>query len=378
MDHGAADEAMLTLIMPDHHTSGSRLGPRPLALHLAQAERAWRVHEPLRLADFFRGIMAYRNHSYRRSMPPKPSVWRYRSTTLLDYGPDSAPPLLVVPSLINRGYILDLKPGASLLSFLADGGVRPFLLDWGTPDVDDRRHALDDYVLARMEGAFDWIQEATKQRPLVLGYCMGGTLATALACRRLSDCAGLALLAAPWDFSSYHRPTEPAINALALSSSMTGSTSIDLLQSLFAALDPMAVLLKFEKFSKMEPTSKAAHHFVAIEDWLNDGVPLGANIAAECFRDWFGQNAPANGQWQIAGQRVLPEMITSPTLLAIPSHDRIVPAESALALAKNLTQAEVIRPASGHVGMVAGRKAKDQLWQPLLAWLLRIAAMQKN
>ena len=43
----------------------------------------------------------------------------------------AAPPVLVVPSLINRAYILDLAPGKSLLRFLAGQGLRPLLVDWG-------------------------------------------------------------------------------------------------------------------------------------------------------------------------------------------------------------------------------------------------------
>lgn len=287
-------------------------------------------------------------------------------------------PVLVVPSLINRGYIFDLMPGVSLLDYLADGGMRPFLLEWGEPGSSDRRQSLDDYVLDRLEGALDWVLQETKQRPIVLGYCMGGTLATALACRRQDDCSGLALLATPWDFRSSERAIDGVCHALALASGMMGSASIDLLQTLFAAIDPMAVPEKFAGFSKLGQTSETARHFVALEDWLNDGIALGADIAAMCFREWYGSNKPAGGQWKVAGQQVRPATLTLPTLFAIPHQDRIVPPESALALAAMMPEAKIIRPLSGHIGMIAGRTAKKQLWTPLLAWLLRIAAVQKN
>ncbi|MGI9449684.1 MAG: alpha/beta fold hydrolase, partial [Geminicoccaceae bacterium] len=87
---------------------------------------------------------------------------------------------------------------------------------------------------------------------------------------------------------------------------------------------------------------------------------------------------PALGRWKIGGHIVRPEQLDLPAFLAIPYHDRIVPAGSALALAALLPRAEIIRPQSGHIGMVAGQKAKKQLWKPLLAWLLQIAAMQKK
>lgn len=326
---------------------------------------------------------------------PEPTVWQTGSTKLIDYGPNQGWPLLVVPSLVNRAYVLDLMPGSSLLAFLRKGGIRPLLLDWGQPGRRDRECSLDDYILDRLEVAFDWVRQATRCPPLILGYCMGGTLATALACRRSSDCAGLALLATPWDFKKDH-PLAHYLSADALdlntdgldlsterpasaaASGLVGSMSIDQLQALFAMLDPMAVPKKFAGFARVSPTSKAAAHFVAIEDWLNDGVPLAADLATQCLIDWYGRNAPALGNWKVDGQNVLPERLDLPAFLAIPSHDRIVPAASALALAAILPKATIIRPKSGHVGMVTGRKAKTQLWTPLLAWLQEIAAMQKK
>lgn len=372
-----------------------RLGPRPLALHIANAENAWRTRAPQRLASFFQGIRAYRDHPYRRIAKPRSPVWQSGSTKLIDYGPNQGWPIFVVPSLVNRAYVLDLMPGSSLLTFLREGGIRPLLLDWGQPGSRDRECTLDDYILDRLEVAFDWVRQATRRAPLILGYCMGGTLATALACRRSSDCAGLALLATPWDFKKDH-PLANCLSAdglgfskdklglsteglaFAAASSLVGSMSIDQLQAMFAMLDPMAVPKKFAGFARTSPTSEAASHFVAIEDWLNDGVPLAADLAAQCLIDWYGRNAPALGNWKVDGQNVLPEKLDLPAFLAIPSHDRIVPAASALALAAALPKATIIRPKSGHVGMVTGRKAKMQLWTPLLAWLQEIAAMQKK
>ncbi len=347
-------------------------------MHMAQAEQAWAADRPERLHRFLRGIKTYRRHPYRRQSRHQPVVWRHRSAGLLDYGNGTGHPVLVVPSLINRGYILDLMPSASLLAYLAEGGLRPFLLDWGKPDAADRPQSLDDVFVERLEGAFDWLHRKTRQRPLLLGYCMGGTLATALACRRPADCSGLALLAAPWDFHASAGENGNTFEKLAALTGLMGSAPIDLLQTLFAATDPMAVPEKFADFAALPPTSPAARRFVAIEDWLNDGVALSAAIAHECFQNWYGQNAPAAGRWRVAGHRVQPEVLTIPACFAIPTHDRIVPPESALALAALMPDSEIIRPSSGHVGMIAGSKAKNQLWKPLLVWLMRIAAMQKN
>ena len=47
----------------------------------------------------------------------KAELWRYRNGTVR-YGP----PVLIVHSLVSRSYILDLRPGNSLVEYLTDGG----------------------------------------------------------------------------------------------------------------------------------------------------------------------------------------------------------------------------------------------------------------
>jgi len=168
------------------------------------------------------------------------------------------------------------------------------------------------------------------------------------------------------------------MNILASFAGFIGGTPVDLLQTLFAQIDPLTVPKKFSEFAKLDPASETAIRFVAIEDWLNDGTSLNAEIAHACFLDWYGNNTPGRGAWQIDGFQIRPDRLDLPVWLAVPEHDRIVPPQSALALADVLTNCEFIRPKGGHVGMVAGQNAEKLLWSPLLSWLQRIAALQKN
>src|SRR5579883_3519237 len=216
-----------------------RQGPRPLPLHLASATTVWtssRAALPLLksgllpwraelaatanllrqgLADvaleqfaaaldtelraradaFLSGLERYRHHPYRRAVAEPPILWQEGSTRLLDYGPPEGQPLLVVPSLINRAYILDLAPEKSLLRFLSGMGMRPLLIDWGRPGAVERDFTLTDYIAGRLEGAADAAAGATGGGPMALiGYCMGGLLALALAQRRPALVGAIALL----------------------------------------------------------------------------------------------------------------------------------------------------------------------------------------
>src|SRR5216683_2695845 len=203
-----------------------RLGPRPLPLHLASAATIWAssraalaqlrsgllpwkpelaaaasalrqsvadlppddfavaVDAELRSrADIFlRGLERYRRHPYRRTLVDRPVLWRDGSLRLVDYGPTDGAPVLVVPSLVNRAYILDLAEGKSLLRYLADIGLRPLLVDWGRPDTTERRFNLTDYIAGRLEAAAEAAVTAAGTPVAVVGYCMGGLLAVALEC----------------------------------------------------------------------------------------------------------------------------------------------------------------------------------------------------
>lgn len=384
-----------------------RRGPRPLLLHLSLASirsrtlngespnskpdsRIWSevettvraalrnapVSEPPPIdAGLIAGIAAYRRHPWSRALSDPPSVWCEGGSRLLDYALPGAdgPVVLVVPSLINRAYVLDLMPDSSMLRYLAARGVRPLLLDWGWPGEVERGFSLTDYVAGRLERALQAAVALSGGPVIVAGYCMGGNLAVAAAQRRPDLVAALALLATPWDFHAPDRRqaqrTALCLPLLEPTMGLTGTLPIDALQTLFAMLDPFGVGEKYRRFAALPPDSPRARQFVALEDWLNDGVPLAAGVARDCLSKWYGENAPARGAWHIAGQTVDPGTLRLPCFIAVAGRDRIVPPESARALAATIPHAIVREAAAGHVGMVAGGGAEEALWRPLLAWL---------
>ena len=394
-----------------------RLGPRPLSLHLAVMNSAsmisnaalpflkngslpWMpelendaaaltkkleavdekefsaavIKESLRrLTLFNQGVSAYRSHPYRREATESPMLWRQGTTRLLDYGNgrDGAP-VILVPSLINKAYVLDLAEKRSLARFLAARGFRPILVDWGTPGEIERPFTLTDYVL-RLEDALTAVLEETSRKTTgLIGYCMGGMIALALAQRQPTKIDRLALLATPWDFHAGTPGLKSRVQALAChldpAIDANGELSVDIIQALFSTLDPFKVPDKFCKFAQLDQQSAKARDFVALEDWVNDGVPLVAAVAKEALWRWYGENAPAWGAWRIDGRPVLPEEIKTPSLVVIPSNDYIVPPPSALPLCEILPNAEKRIVSQGHISMMAGPNAARALYMPVACW----------
>ena len=264
-----------------------------------------------------------------------------------------------------------------MMRWLSCHGIRPLLLDWGWPGELERGFTLTDYVAGRLERALQSLPGPT----VLAGYCMGGLLALAAALRRPDLIRGLVLLATPWDFhvepvdATAGRALAGALAALEPVMQATGTLPVDVLQALFASVEPGAIGKKFRTFGTLDQTSEAARHFVALEDWLNDGVPLAAPVARETLGGWYGANTPGRGEWTVAGRTVRPADLKLPCWIGVPARDRIVPPESALALARQIAGAEVHRPPSGHIGMVAGQRAEANLWTPLLGWLRRLPGL---
>jgi len=185
----------------------------------------------------------------------------------------------------------------------------------------------------------------------------------------------LALLATPWDFHAEGGERAMAIAELYRRSrpflGLLGEFPIDMIQGLFAAHDPIVALRKFRKFAAMDPASVEARNFVALEDWLNEGVALTLPVADEAFDGWYGANLPGSGRWTVGGTVLDPAVLAHvPMLAVVPGGDRLVSPRSAEAVLARARHAARLDLPLGHIGMVVGRQAEASLWRPLSDWLL--------
>ncbi len=327
-----------------------------------------------RARRFIAGMTSYSRHPAQRDAPEAPVIWQQGTTQLRDYNPTQpqAPILLVIPSLINRFDILDLDFAPSFLRTLAAAGFRPLVIDWNEPGAEEKDFTLNDYV-RRLLAVVDDLGHKQPIPIHLIGYCMGGVLALALATLRTASVNTLTLLATPWDFHAADPVMAQSLGALGKAweplLKQTGLMPVDLLQFLFAQLQPFHVVEKFMSFAAMRDESLEARQFVLVEDWLNNGPPLAHKVARECWQEWYGDNKLARLGWKMDGYVIDPRRLSMPSYVVVPGRDRIVPPESALPLAKLLPHATLHEPMIGHIGMMASRQASQQVWKPLLHWL---------
>lgn len=290
------------------------------------------------------GLSAYQ--AAPRAQPPRPrTVFAQQgSARLLDHGGDG-PPLVLIPSLINPPRILDLDADVSLADAIARMGRRALLLDWGSAGG---RASLSvaghiEHILLPLLAGLD--------RPLVLlGYCLGGTMAIAAADRRPVE--GLLTLAAPWDFSHYPTEARVAIERMWRQSEATahslGFLPIEVLQAAFWSLDPERTVRKFAHFATLDPHGDTARRFVELEEWANEGEPIPYPAAKELLVELFGANRTGAGRWNVEGRPVAVRDDV-PMLHCLARDDRIAPSSTA-------PPGPAIAIDSGHVGMVVGSR----------------------
>lgn len=340
-----------------------------------------------RLTVTLEGLQIWQAHPYRRTLADPPALWQQGCSRLLDFGaapeaqaPDG-PPVLVVPSLINRPYILDLMPGRSLLRWLAAQGFRPLLVDWGIPGEREAGFDLDAYGTDRLLPALAIARRLAGRPVPVVGYCMGGTLSVGLAARAPQDVSALATIGAPWDFAST-RGIAGGYRAMIRSSGTAraeavldglggafGMVPVSLFQTLFALVNPLNAALKFQKLARLDPDGPAARLFVALEDWLAEGMPMPAAAARDLLIEWQIHNRPASGAWHFLGGPVDPHRVAAPALVFCGGNDTIAPPALAHPLGRALPRATIVRPRTGHVGMIIGSAARTAVWRPLADFL---------
>ena len=199
----------------------------------------------------------------------------------------------------------------------------------------------------------------------LIGYCLGGTMALGAAMQ--ARIRSLTLIAAPWHFTGFGPAARAEIGALwdaaKPAAHAMGLVPMEVLQSGFWRLDPARTVAKYEAFGRLDPASGAARAFVALEDWANAGAPLTYAAGRELFEDFIAGDVTGRGGWRVGAEIVDPAKLRVSTLEFVSLNDRIVPAASSARLPNGRTLG------LGHVGMIVGSRAREQLWEPLAAML---------
>lgn len=283
-------------------------------------------------------------------------------------------PVLLVPSLINRHYVLDLTPGRSFAEFMCSRGHDVFIIDWGTPGPEDRYLEFDticDRYIGRALRVCTRL--AGTEKAHLLGYCLGGTLAAIHAAARPERVRSFVALAAPIDFhddgllSLWMQPRFFDVGAVVRA---FGNVPWPLMQASFQLLKPTMNLVKGVSLIDRAWDDEFLDGFLALEKWGHDNVSFPGAAYQRYIEALYHRNELLRGEFCLSGRPARLESITCPTLAVTFKDDHIVPWRSAAVLLEKVGAAETkhLDLRGGHVGAVVSRKAADGLWPALSDW----------
>ncbi|MFT5583808.1 MAG: polyhydroxyalkanoate synthase [Cognaticolwellia sp.] len=285
-------------------------------------------------------------------------------------GAEQRAPVVLVPSMINRAYILDLEPGRSLVQALSEQGHPVYLVDWGIPQAEDAEEDVAYVLLDLLHRSIDRAcRHAGQLKALVMGYCMGGTLSAMLTALRPDRIAGLCVLNAPFDFEQAGRFRELVAHLdVHRSISSDGLVPVEVMKPAFKLLDPMGNWSKYLAIEQASHDPERLRRVMIRERWLEENVPLPGAFAQEFIEQAYQKDALMKGSWQIRGESIDLSSIKVPVLVCSSERDFIAPAPAVEAIGSLIPHARIERLKTGHIGVVVGGFGPKVFYPLLNQW----------
>ena len=289
---------------------------------------------------------------------PGEVVFQNHLFQLIQYSPTTetvaAEPLLYVPPLVNRFYMIDLQPRSSLIKWLVDQGRTVFVVSWVNPGDELRDKDVAAYVLEGIVPAIEQARKHSGHSPDLFAFCLGGTLvAIALAWlaakKRGKEVNSATLIGSMIDFADMRDWSafvhETHIGALDDHLAKQGYADSAELQRLFAAMRANDLIW-----------SSVVQHYLLDQPappsdlltWFEDGARIPAAFLKSYNRELLLNNSlkePAG--FKVGGVPIDLDAIKTP-VLSIALKDDHVSAWEAVYDGARLLDADFVLGGSGH------------------------------
>jgi polyhydroxyalkanoate synthase len=266
---------------------------------------------------------------------------------------------------------------------LRAAGLHPYLVDFGNPDAAQSTVRLDDYVL-------DWIpavveamrRDCGHSEFAILGYCMGGLFAFMTAAVQPQwgqDLRGIVSIGAPIDSAKMGMLSflsRTAHGQLDLLASKIGNIPGQLSSAAFKMMMPWrTVTQKADLFLNLWDDEWVRGH-ESLEAWVGGFLDYPADAFRQFFHDFMKDNQLVAGTMRFGEHTADLRNVRCPVLAFGGTDDKVVPVAAARAALGALGSPDVRfrEVPGGHMGVVAGLRAKNTVWAPSRDFLLEIAA----
>jgi len=316
---------------------------------------------------------------------PKALIWSLNKARLYRYVPvvpaekRQRVPLLLVFAIMNRPYILDLMPGRSFVEYMVNQGYDVYLLDWGSPGLEDKNLKFDDYALEYLPRAIRKVKSVSGSDDFsLLGWCLGAVVCTIYAALRPDDgLRNLLLLTAPLDFSKRESITianwvnQKHFNLERILSTY-GNMPAEMIGSGAQLLKPVEnLVVNYCRLWDNLENARTVRGWQAMNTWVTDNIPMAGAACYQLITELYRNNALIENRLIIRDQVVDLSKITANLLNIIATDDHITPPCQSESILDKVSSAdkETYRIQGGHIGIMAGSSAPKKSWPHMHQWL---------
>ncbi len=295
---------------------------------------------------------------------------------MLHYKSDRKPkhktPILIVYSLINRYYILDLLPRVSVIKSLQSQGFDVYATDWGTPSGFDSDLSLETYAEEYIGNAVERIRDLTGcEKVSLFGYCWGGIFALIYAATHKDDVKNLILHATPVDIEKDKTVIEKWTAALDTRALVEACGNVPgwLLNTAFVLRNPVETLLKYPRYFSEPRTLDEIAQFFSIETWLYDSRGIIGRVYREIVEQVYRDNLLIKNRMKVGSITLDLKNISIPLLDIVGTRDDLVPPSNSIMEKIGSADKKLIEFPTGHVGLCISDEAHEKLWPAVGQWL---------
>lgn len=315
----------------------------------------------------------------------KTPVYSQATWTLNRYEPvkvSKSYPVLVVPSLINRNYIMDLMPGHSMIEAMKAADLDVFMLDWGVPDDGIGHRGIGYYTGVWVRRAIRHIKKITGFDGVQLvGQCIGGVMAALYASHPelKKDVKKLFLLTTPLDFEDSGLLSQwTSVEGFDVESMTAPYKSIvpaTFFHASFPLLDVKKQMGKYRTLLANYEMTGFKEIWEALDIWGTDNVPFTRAGFIELIHDFYQKNTLYKGEFKVLGEPVSLKNIDMPVLSIAAKEDHVFDEKSARAIkeskaAKDGKLEYHVMPA-GHVTVIAAHPIRTETYKIINEFLTR-------
>ena len=309
------------------------------------------------------------------AVTPGSVVYENELMQLIQYRPTTAKvferPLVMVPTCINKFYIMDLQPENSLVRFAVGQGHTVFMVSWRNVQARHSQITWDDYLRDLLDGLQNARRIAKSEKINVLGFCIGGTLvASVLAVleKKGTDFVeSLTLLTTLLDFTEAgevrvyidKKFVEKREKQLAKGGLVPGGE----LATAFASLRANDLVWSYVVNNYLKGKQPPAFDLLY---WNADATNLPGPMYAYYLRNTYQDNKLCKPDaLKMLGEPVSLKRLKMPTFVFSAREDHIVPWKGGYASARTLgTKVKFVLGASGHIAgtINPASKGKRSYW----------------